>query len=55
MRILYLDTSSSFLYSALIDNNVLLDEIKEELNQNLSTQALFKIEEMFHKNNILLL
>lgn len=53
MRILYLDTSSSFLYSALIDNNVLLDEIKEELNQNLSTQALFKIEEMFHKNNIL--
>ena len=52
MRYLYIDTSSSFLYSAIIEDNKVLSEIKEEYGQSLSEVALPKIVEMFNKNNL---
>ena len=30
MRYLYIDTSSSYLYTAIVENNKLISEIKEE-------------------------
>jgi len=52
MRILYLDTSSSFLYCALVDNNKCIFEIKELLGKKMSEETLFKINYFFNKNNI---
>ena len=52
MKILYIDTSSSFLYSALIENNRIISEVKEEYGQSLSEVALPKIAEMFNNNDL---
>lgn len=52
MKILYLDTSSNFLYTSIIGNDEIVAEIKERLDKDLSTEALPKISEMFEKNNI---
>lgn len=52
MKILYLDTSSSFLYTAIMDEKKVIIEIKEKLDRELSTKALPKINEMFEKSNI---
>jgi tRNA threonylcarbamoyladenosine biosynthesis protein TsaB len=52
MRCLYIDTSSSFLYTAIVDDNTLVGEIKEEYGQSLSEVALPKIVSMFEKNNL---
>lgn len=52
MRILYIDTSSSYLYSGIVEDNKLISEIKEEFGQSLSEVALPKIVSMFKKNEI---
>ena len=52
MRILYIDTSSSYLYSAITEEDKLIDSVAEEYGQNLSEVALPKIVEMFNKNNL---
>ena len=52
MRYLYIDTSSSYLYTAIVENNTLISEIKEEYGQSLSEVALPKIVSMFEKNNL---
>ena len=52
MKILYIDTSSSFLYSAIYENNTIISEVKEEYGQSLSEVALPKIVEMFTNNNL---
>lgn len=52
MRYLYLDTSSSFLYAGIIEDNKLLAEISEEMDCDLSGIALLKISEMFNKVNL---
>lgn len=52
MRLLYLDTSSSFLYSAIIFDKKIVSSISEKLNNNLSSLTLPKIEEMFEKANL---
>lgn len=52
MRVLYIDTSSSYLYTGIVDNSDLLIEIKEELSHDLSKDALPKIASMFEKINI---
>ena len=52
MRILYIDTSSSFLYSAIVEDNNLIASINEEYGQSLSEVALPRIVEMFEKNNL---
>ena len=49
MKYLYVDTSSNFLYSGIVENNKILAEIKEEFGQNLSEVALPKIVELFDK------
>lgn len=52
MKILYLDTSSSFLYTAILEDNTIIAEVKEKLENNLSEYALPRIEEMFTVKNI---
>jgi tRNA threonylcarbamoyl adenosine modification protein YeaZ len=52
MRILYIDTSSSYLYTAIVDNNKVLGEIKEEFGQSLSEVALPRIVSMFEDNKL---
>ena len=52
MRYLYIDTSSSYLYTAIVENERLLGEIKEEFGQSLSEVALPKIASLFTNNNI---
>ena len=52
MRTLYIDTSSSYLYSAIVDDNNILGEIKEEYGQSLSEVALPRIVSIFNDNNI---
>lgn len=52
MRYLYLDTSSSFLYAGIIEDNRLIDSICEEMASDLSKIALLKISNMFTNNNL---
>lgn len=52
MKYLYVDTSSNFLYSGIVENGKILAEIKEEFGQNLSEVALPKIVELFDKTNL---
>lgn len=52
MKILYLDTSSSFLYAGIVDNDQLLDKTAKRLNRDLSTYALSEIRELFSNSNI---
>ena len=52
MRYLYIDTSSSYLYTAIVENGKLLSVIKEEFGQSLSEVALPKIASMFEKTNL---
>lgn len=52
MITLYIDTSSSYLYSGIVKDSNLLVEIQEKLGQNLSEVALPKIVEMFDKKNL---
>lgn len=47
MRILYIDTSSSYLYTGIVENHKLIAEIKENLALDLSKLALPKIASMF--------
>ena len=46
MRYLYIDTSSSYLYTAIVENEKLLSEIKEEFGQSLTEDALPKTASM---------
>ncbi len=50
--ILYIDTSSRYLYSAIVDSNKVVEEIKEEDDKNLSEVALPKIARMFEKSGL---
>lgn len=52
MRYLYIDTSSSYLYTAIVENGKLLSEIKEDFGQSLSEVALPKIASMFENTNL---
>ena len=52
MRILYIDTSSSYLYTSIVENNEVLSEIKEEFGQSLSEVALPRIVSMFEDNSL---
>lgn len=47
MKILYLDTSSSFLYCAIVKNNDCIGEIKLNLERDLSSLALSQINNLF--------
>ena len=52
MKYLYIDTSSSYLYTGIVDNKKLVGEVKEEFGQNLSKITLPKIADLFDKTNI---
>lgn len=52
MIVLYIDTSCSYLYTAIIKDNTLIASHSEEFGQSLSEIALPKIVEMFEKNNL---
>lgn len=50
--IFYIDTTSNYLYSALVSGNKVIGQIKEKLDSNLSVYALPKVAELFEKNNV---
>ena len=52
MRILYIDTTTSYLYTAVIEDDKLLKEIKEDFGRDLSCVALKKISEMLDSVNL---
>ena len=52
MRILYIDTSSSFLYAGIVENDQLLCEVKKEFGTSLSEEALPEIVSLFTKSSL---
>lgn len=52
MRILYLDTSSSYLYAGIVSNDILLEDVKVKLDKELSIFTLPKIVEMLNVCNL---
>lgn len=52
MKQLYIDTSSSFLYTAILEDDRILSHIEKDLAQDLSKEALPLIVSMFEENNI---
>ncbi len=52
MKILYLDTSSSFLYAAILEDDKVIEQIKDQLGNNLSSHTLPRVEEMLKINNV---
>ena len=52
MRILYVDTSSSYLYAGIVEENNLLCEVKKEFGTSLSEEALPEIVSLFTKTNL---
>lgn len=52
MKILYIDTSSSYLYAGIVSDNKLLCEVKKEFGHSLSEEALPNIVELFTDNNL---
>jgi tRNA threonylcarbamoyladenosine biosynthesis protein TsaB len=52
MRVLYIDTSSSYLYSAIVEDEKLIASVSEDYGQSLSAIALPKIVEMFNENKL---
>lgn len=52
MKILYIDTSSSYLYVGIVADEKLLCEIKKEFGHNLSEEALPEIAQLFTKSNL---
>ncbi len=52
MKILYVDTSSDYLYSGIVINDTLVSEVQEKLGKDLSKEALPRIISVFNKANI---
>ena len=52
MKTLYIDTSSSFLYAGILEDNKVLEEVKKEFGQNLSKETLPEIDKLFKKSKI---
>lgn len=52
MKIFYIDTSSSYLYTGIVSSNSLLVDCKINFNRDLSKYALFEVEKLFNKANI---
>lgn len=52
MKYLYLDTSTSYLYAGVVSDNKILGQIKDKLDNDLSTFSLYLIEKMFHSIRI---
>ena len=50
MRYLYVDTSSAYLYSAIIEGDKIIDQVKRKFGTSLSEEALPEIVNLFTKN-----
>lgn len=50
--IFYIDTSTSFLYSALYNNDHIIDSITLNLERDLSSKSLALVNEMFNKHHL---
>lgn len=53
MKVLYIDTSSDYLYSGIVIDELIISECKEKLGKGLSKEALSKIINVFNEANIL--
>lgn len=52
MKILYLDTSSSYLYAGIVSNDILISDVKVKLDKELSIFTLPKIVSMLESVNL---
>ena len=52
MRILYIDTSSSYLYAGIAEDEKLLCQVKKEFGTSLSEEALPEIVSLFTQTNL---
>lgn len=52
MKILYIDTTSNYLYSALLIDENITGEIKENLGKDLSVFTLDRIKKMLDENHV---
>ena len=52
MKLLYIDTSSSYLYSAILEDTKVLAEVKKEFGTSLSEEALPEIAKLFDTANL---
>lgn len=53
MKVLYIDTSSSFLYAGIVENGILLVECQKYYAQDLSKEALPEIIKLFEISKVL--
>lgn len=51
MRVLYIDTSSDYLYSGIVIEDKLVSSIKKKYEKDLSKEALPQVIELFNKAN----
>ena len=52
MKVLYIDTTTSYLYTGIVVDGKLLSEVKEEFGRDLSSFALKKVSEMLSSNHL---
>lgn len=52
MKIFYIDTSSSYLYTGIVADNKLLGCVKKELGKDLSRYTLVEVEKLFKNLNL---
>lgn len=52
MKILYIDTSSSYLYAGIVVDDKLLCEVKREFGHNLSEEAMPEIAKLFTNSDL---
>lgn len=52
MKYLYIDTTSNYLYTGIVENTTLLSCKKIRFDKDLSTMALTTIVDMMHENNL---
>ena len=52
MKILYIDTTTSYLYTGLVVDKKLVSEVKEDLGKDLSSYTLKEIDTMLKQNHL---
>lgn len=52
MKILYIDTTTSYLYTGLVVDKKLVSEVKKDLGKNLSSYTLKEIDTMLKQNHL---
>ena len=52
MKILYIDTTTSYLYTGLVVDKKLVSEVKKDLGKDLSSYTLKEIDTMLKQNNL---